>query len=158
MVETFTPRIGATTSDSKVGETSQDGRGRSPIVWGQGIQIRQSTNLPNPSNSVSRPAARLSISQSSVSDAISRLQQEKARIQKDYDRRKADHDELQLQYDQRRKTIRTFVAFVASVRRALVSTKSVCMSKTKTCRRRLIIKSRYSRRSERIELIRETRT
>ena len=36
MVESFTPRIGAATQDSKV-EKSSDGQGRSPIVWGQGI-------------------------------------------------------------------------------------------------------------------------
>ena len=80
MVETFAPQVGATTQDFKVGETSQDGRGRSPIEWGQGIQIRPSMNLPRPTDSVSCPAApgdtasRLLISQSSVIDAISRLQ------------------------------------------------------------------------------------
>jgi hypothetical protein len=37
MVDTFIPQVGAATSESKVGETSKDGHGRSPIVWGQGI-------------------------------------------------------------------------------------------------------------------------
>ncbi len=32
MVETLTPRVGAATLGSKVGETTQDGRGRSPVV------------------------------------------------------------------------------------------------------------------------------
>ena len=43
MVETFTPRFGAVTQDSKV-ETSPVGHGRPSIVWGQGIQIRPSMN------------------------------------------------------------------------------------------------------------------
>ena len=62
------------------------GHGRPSIVWGQGIQIRPSMNLPQPSDSSSRT---LAISQASVSDAISRLQQEKARVQKDLDNRQA---------------------------------------------------------------------
>ena len=99
MVESFTPRVGATTPDSKV-ETSKDGRGRPPIVWGQGVQIRPSINLPLPSDSVSRPAARLPISQSSASDAISRLQQEKTRIKEESDKRKTDHDELLRRFNQ----------------------------------------------------------
>jgi hypothetical protein len=69
--------------DSKA-ETSPDGRGRPPIVWGRGIQIWPSMNLPQPSDSSSRPSARLPISQASV----------KIRIQKELDRRKADHDDL----------------------------------------------------------------
>ena len=74
-----TPRVGAATPDSKV-ETSNDGRGRPPIGWGQGIQIRPSIYLPRPSESGPSPAApvddasRLIISHSSVSDAITRLQ------------------------------------------------------------------------------------
>ena len=47
MVELFTPRFGVATQDSKV-ETSPGGHGRPPIVWGQGIQIRPSMNLPHP--------------------------------------------------------------------------------------------------------------
>jgi len=93
MAETFTPRFGAATQDSKV-ETSPVGHGRPPIIWGQDIQIRPSMNLPQPSNSSSRTSAILSISQASVSDAILRLQLEKARVQKELDKRKADHDDL----------------------------------------------------------------
>ena len=98
MVETFTPRFGAVTQDSK-GETSPMGHGRPSIVWGQGIQIRPSINLPQPSDSSSRTSAMPSISQASVSDAISRLQQEKARVQKDLDTRKADFTALSQKYD-----------------------------------------------------------
>ena len=43
MVETFTPRFGAVTQDSKV-ETSP-GQVRPAIIWGQGIQIRLATHL-----------------------------------------------------------------------------------------------------------------
>ena len=47
MVETFTPRVGAATLESKVGETSQEGQCRSPVMWGQDIQLtRPSMNLP----------------------------------------------------------------------------------------------------------------
>ena len=67
MVESFTPRVGAATQDSKV-ERSSDG---------------PSKKLPQPSDSSSRPSATLPISPASVSDAISRLQQEKARTQRD---------------------------------------------------------------------------
>jgi len=101
-VESFTPQVGAATQDSKV-ETSPEGRGRPPIVWGQGIQIRPSMNIPQPSDSSSRPSAILPISPASVSDAISRLQQEKARIQKDLDQRKIDHDALKRRMDQLRR-------------------------------------------------------
>ena len=93
MVESFTPRVGTVTQDSKV-EKSSDGQGRPPIFWGQGIQIRPSKNLPQPSDLSSRPSATLPISPASVSDAISRLQQEKSRIQKDLDQRKEVHDAL----------------------------------------------------------------
>jgi len=95
MVETFIPRFGAATQDSKV-ETSPVGHGRPSIVWGQVIQIRPSMNLPQPSDSSSRT---LAISQASVSDAISRLQQEKARVQKDLDNRKAEFIALSQRYD-----------------------------------------------------------
>jgi len=44
MAETFTPRFGAATQDSKV-ETSPVGHGRPPIIWGQDIQIRPFMNL-----------------------------------------------------------------------------------------------------------------
>ena len=81
MVETFTPRFGAVTQDSKV-ETSPGGQVRPAIVWGQGIQIRLAMKLPQPSDSSSRTSATPSISQASVSDAITKLQQEKARVQK----------------------------------------------------------------------------
>ena len=101
MVETFTPRFGAVTLESKVSETSQDGRGRSPVVWEQGIQLRPSMNLPRLLDLIPVDiASRQLISQSSVIDAISRLQQEKTRIKKDCDHRKADHDELKHRYDQ----------------------------------------------------------
>ena len=79
MVETFTPRFGAVTQDSKV-ETSQVGHGRPAIVWRQGIQIRPAMNLPQPSDSSSRTLEIPSISQASFSDAITRLQQEKSRV------------------------------------------------------------------------------
>ena len=82
MVESFTTRVGAATQDSKV-EQSSDGQGRPPIRWGQGIQIRPSKNLPQTSDSSSRPAATLlPISPDAVSEAISKLQREKARIQR----------------------------------------------------------------------------
>ncbi len=95
MVETFIPRFGAATQDSKV-ETSPVEHGRPSIVWGQGIQIRPSMNLPQPSDFSSFT---LAISQASVSDAISRLQQEKARVQKDLDNRKAEFIALSQRYD-----------------------------------------------------------
>jgi len=94
MVESFTPRVGAATQDSKV-EKSSDGQDRPPIVWGQGIQIRPSKNLPRPSDSASRPSAT-----SSVSKAISKLQREKARIQRDLDQKKAEHKELRRHEEQ----------------------------------------------------------
>ena len=93
MVESFTPRVGAATQDSKVGRSS-DRQIRPPIVWGQGIPIRPSKNLPQPSDPSSRPSATLPISPASVSDAISRLQQEKTRLQKNLDQIKAEHDTL----------------------------------------------------------------
>ena len=93
MVESFTPRIGAATQDSKVGRSS-DGQGRPPIVWGQGIPIRLSKNLPQPSDPSSRPSATLPISPASVSEAISRMQQEKTRLQKNLDQKQAEHDAL----------------------------------------------------------------
>ena len=80
MVETFTPRVGAGTSSSKVGETSHDGRGRAPFVWGQGILLRLSMNTLRTSDSVSglaapddptsRPTSRPLLSQASISEAI----------------------------------------------------------------------------------------
>jgi len=79
LVESFTPRFGAATQDSKV-ETQSEGQGRPPIRWGQGIQIRPSMYRPRPFKSGPIPAApvddasRLIIIQSSVSDAITRLQ------------------------------------------------------------------------------------
>ena len=79
LVESFTPRFGAATQDSKV-ETQSEGQGRPPIRWGQGIQIRPSKYRPRPFKSGPIPAApvddasRLIIIQSSVSDAITRLQ------------------------------------------------------------------------------------
>ena len=88
-VESFTPRVGAATQDSKVGRSS-DGQGRPSITWGQGIPIRPSKNLPQPSDPSSRPSATLPISPASVSDAISRLQQEKTRPQKNSDKQKAE--------------------------------------------------------------------
>jgi hypothetical protein len=85
MVESFTPRVGAATQDSKV-EQSSNGQGRPPVRWGQGIQRRPSTNLPQTSDSSSRPTATLLlISPAEVSEAISKLQREKARIQRDLD-------------------------------------------------------------------------
>ena len=96
MVESFTPRVDVATQDFKI-EKSSEGQGRPAIVWGQGIQIRPSKKLPQPSDSSSRPSATLPISPASVSDAISRLQQEKARIQKDFDQRKAEHESLKHQ-------------------------------------------------------------
>ena len=93
MVESFTPRVDVATQDFKI-EKSSEGQGRPAIVWGQGIQIRPSKKLPQPSDSSSRPSATLPISPASVSDAISRLLQEKARIQKDLDQRKAEHEAL----------------------------------------------------------------
>ena len=92
MVKTFTPRVGADTSNSKVDETSHDGRDRAPIVWGQGILLRPSMNTLRPSDSVSglaalddptpRPTSRPLLSQASVSEAISKLLREKGGIQK----------------------------------------------------------------------------
>ena len=96
MVESFTPRVGAAMQDFKV-EKSSDGHGRPSIVWGQGIQIRPSKKLPQPSDSSYRPSATLPISPASISDAISRLQQEKARIQKDFEQRKTEHEALKHQ-------------------------------------------------------------
>ena len=92
MVETFTPRVGADASSSKIDETSHDGQGRTSIGWGQGIPIRPSMNTLRPSDSVyglaapedptSRPTSRPLLSQASVSEAISKLLREKASIQK----------------------------------------------------------------------------
>jgi hypothetical protein len=92
MVETFIPRIGAVTQDSKV-ETSP-GQVRPAIVWGQGIQIRPAMHLPQSSDSSSRSSAAPTISQASVNDAITRLQQEKARVQKNLDRKRAEYNDL----------------------------------------------------------------
>ena len=89
-VESFTPRVGAATQDSKVGRSS-DGQSRPPIKWGQGVQIRPLTNLPQPSDQSSHPSATLPISPASVSEAISRLQQEKTRLQKKLDQKQAEH-------------------------------------------------------------------
>ena len=99
MVETFTPRVGADTSSSKVDETSHDGRSRTPIVWGQGIPLRPSMKLPPPTNSESRPSTSRTISQASVSEAISRLQREKAGVQQTLDRCKAEHTDLCQRFD-----------------------------------------------------------
>ena len=93
MVESFTPRVGAATQDSKVGRSSA-GQSRPPIKWGQGIPIRPSTNLPQPSDPSSHPSATLPISPASVSEAISRLQQEKTRLKKKLDQKQAEHDAL----------------------------------------------------------------
>jgi hypothetical protein len=93
MVETFTPRFGTVTQDSKV-ETSPGRQVRPAIVWGQGIQIRPAIHLPQPSYSSSRTSATPTISQVSVSDAITRLQQEKARVQKDLDKKRAAYNDL----------------------------------------------------------------
>ena len=80
MVDTFTPRIGADPSISKVGETSPEGRSRTPAKWGQGIPQRPSTTQSQPTFVDSRPSTSRNISQASVSEAISRLQREKASI------------------------------------------------------------------------------
>ena len=84
MGDTFTPRVGADTSSSKVDATSPAGRSRTPIVWGQGISVRPTTQS-QPTYVDSRPSTSRNISQASVSDAISRLQREKATIQKKLD-------------------------------------------------------------------------
>ncbi len=100
MVESFTPRVGTATQDSKA-ETSLGGQGRPPNRWGQGIQMRPSKNLPQTSDPSSRPAATpLPISPAEVSEAISRLQREKARIQKDLDRTKAEHADIRRRMDE----------------------------------------------------------
>jgi len=88
MVETFTPRVGADASSSKVDATSPAGRSGTPIVWGQGIPLRPPLQLHPPTSVEPRPSTSRTISQASVSDAILRLQQEKT------------HDELQHRYDQ----------------------------------------------------------
>ena len=94
MVETFPPRVGADTSNSKGDEASPEGRRRTPIGWGQGIPIRPSMNLPPPAYSESRPSTSRSNSQASVSEAISRLQREKASVQQALDRCKAEYMDL----------------------------------------------------------------
>ena len=97
-----TPRVGAATTDSKFG-MSTDGRGRLPIGWGQGIPIRPSMNLPPPANSESRPSTSRTISQACVSEAISRLQREKASVQQALDRCKAEYTDLRNRSDELRK-------------------------------------------------------
>ena len=93
MVESFIPRVGAATQDSKVGRSSE-GQSRPPIKWEQGIPIRPSANLPQPSDPSSHPSATLPISPASVREAISRLQQEKTRLMKKLDQKKAEYDKL----------------------------------------------------------------
>jgi len=100
MVESFTPRVGAATQDSKV-EQSSDGQGRPPIRWGQGIQIRPSKNLSQTSDSSSRSAATLlPISPAEVSEASSKLQRENARIQRDLDQKKAELADIRHRMDE----------------------------------------------------------
>jgi hypothetical protein len=82
MVDTFTPPVGAATQ-VPMAETCPDGRGRPPIVWGQGIPIRTSTTtLPSPIAPSDRPSSRPVISQESFNDIIARLDREKTRFQK----------------------------------------------------------------------------
>jgi hypothetical protein len=81
MIETFTPRIGAVTQDSKA-ETSPGG------------QVRPAMNLSQPSDSSARISATPTINHASVSDVITRLQQEKARVQKELDKKRAAYNDL----------------------------------------------------------------
>jgi hypothetical protein len=92
MVESFTPRVGVATQDSQ---------GRPPIRWEQGIQRRPSKNLPQSSDSSSRPAATpLPISPAEVSEVISKFQREKARLQRDLDQRKAELADFRRRMDE----------------------------------------------------------
>ena len=78
MVETFTPRVGAATLESKVGKTTQEGqcRSRHSVIKTIHESSRPSDSVPNHAAPVDT-TSRLLISQPSVSDADC--------IQKDYE-------------------------------------------------------------------------
>jgi hypothetical protein len=94
MVETFTARVGADASSSKVDATSPAGRSGTSIVWGQGIPLRPPVQLHPPTSAETRPSTSRNISQASVSEAISRLQREKASVQQKLDGTAATHKDL----------------------------------------------------------------